>query len=57
VSYIRYEFVGTSMRVGKGRQSAVVQVSDVKKIREQHVGKTEPWTIEELDQLSTAINQ
>jgi mono/diheme cytochrome c family protein len=57
VSYIRYEFVGTSMRVGKGRQSAVVQVSDVKKIREQHAGKTEPWTIEELDQLSAVVNQ
>jgi hypothetical protein len=45
------------MRVGKGRQSAVVQVSDVKKIREQQTGKTEPWTIEELDQLSAVVNQ
>ena len=57
VSYIRYEFVGTSMRVGKGRQSAVVQVADVKKIREQHAAKAEPWTIEELEQLSTPPSQ
>lgn len=57
VSYIRYEFVGTSVRVGKGRQSAVVQVSDVKKIREQHAGKTEPWVVEELEELSAGVNQ
>lgn len=56
-SYIRYEFVGTSLRVGKGRQSAVVQVADVKKIREQHADKSEPWTIEELEQLSSSVNQ
>ncbi len=57
VSYIRYEFVGTSVRLPKGRQSAVVQVSDVKKLREQHSTKTEPWTIEELEQLSTPPSQ
>ena len=57
VSYIRYEFVGTSVRVGKVRQSAVVQVADAKKIREQHTSKTEPWTIEELEQLSTPPSQ
>lgn len=56
-SYIRYEFVGTSLRVGKGRQSAVVQVADVKKIREQHADKSEAWTIEELEQLSVSVNQ
>jgi mono/diheme cytochrome c family protein len=55
VSYIRYEFVGTSIRVGKTRQSAVVQVEDVKKIREQHAQQTEPWTMEELEKLSSDI--
>jgi mono/diheme cytochrome c family protein len=55
-SFIRYEFVGTSIRVGKSRQSAVVQVADVKKIREQHAGKTSAWTIEELENLSSAEN-
>lgn len=52
LSYVRYEFVGTSMRVGKERQSAVVQTADVKRIREQHAGKTDAWTIEELDILT-----
>lgn len=55
LSYIRYEFVGTSMRVGKTRQSAVVQVSDVKKIRAQHSTQSEAWTIEELEKFSTEI--
>jgi len=55
VSYIRYEFVGTSVRVDKGRQTAVVQVADVKKIREQHSDRTEPWTIEELEKQSLNI--
>ena len=56
VSYIRYEFVGSFVRVGKGRQSPVVQVEDIKKIREQHPNKTEPWTIEELEKQSLDIN-
>jgi mono/diheme cytochrome c family protein/glucose/arabinose dehydrogenase len=55
VSYIRYEFVGTSVRAGKTRQSAVVQVADVKRIREQHAQQTEAWTIEELEKLSADI--
>ena len=55
VSYIRYEFVGTMIRTGKGRQSAVVQVGDVKKIREQHPTQAEVWTIEELEKISAEI--
>ncbi len=55
VSYIRYEFVGTMIRTGKGRQSAVVQVGDVKKIREQHSTQAEAWTIEELEKISAEI--
>ncbi|MCP9767977.1 cytochrome C [Lacihabitans sp. LS3-19] len=54
-SYIRYEFVGSSVRVGKSRQSAVVKVEDVKKIREQHADKKEAWSIEELDALSAEM--
>ncbi len=59
VSYIRYEFVGPVIRFGDGkgkdkiRQSAVVQVADVKKLREEHAKRTESWTIEELQKQSS----
>ena len=54
LSYVRYEFVGTSIRVGKTRQSAVVQAADVKKIRDQHAKVKKAWTIEDLEKLSSA---
>ena len=57
VSYIRYEFVGTSVRVGKGRQSAVIQVADVKKIRDQHSTQNESWTMDALEKLSIPSSQ
>ncbi|ADB40976.1 cytochrome c class I [Spirosoma linguale DSM 74] len=49
VSYIRYEFVGTSTRAIKGRQSAVVQPEDVKKVREAYASSRGAWTIDELE--------
>lgn len=55
LSYIRYEFVGTSVRAAKGRQSAVVQAIDVKKLRDQHARVKKPWTMEELEKLTAAI--
>ena len=54
LSYVRYEFVGTSMRVGKGRQSAVVQPTDVKTLRDQHAKVKKAWTIADLEKLSAA---
>lgn len=51
LSYVRYEFVGTSMRVGKGRQSAVIQPDDVKKIRAMYGKSRKAWTMEELEKL------
>lgn len=49
LSYIRYEFVGTSARAVKGRQSAVVQPDEVKKIRDAYASTREAWTIDELE--------
>ncbi|MBO0950521.1 DUF7133 domain-containing protein [Fibrella forsythiae] len=49
VSYIRYEFVGTSSRAIKGRQSAVVQPDEIKKVREAYASSRDPWTIDELE--------
>ncbi|MFZ4647525.1 MAG: c-type cytochrome, partial [Gemmataceae bacterium] len=51
LSYIRYEFVGTSLRAAKGRQSAVVQPDDIKKVREAYASTREAWTIDELEKL------
>jgi mono/diheme cytochrome c family protein len=51
LSYVRYEFVGTSMRVRKGRQSAVVQPSDVKALREKYSKVNTAWTIDAFDDL------
>ncbi|GAB2551226.1 DUF7133 domain-containing protein [Spirosoma aerophilum] len=48
-SYIRYEFVGTSTRAIKGRQSAVVQPEEVKKVREAYASSRGAWTIDELE--------
>lgn len=42
VSYIRYEF-GNNTRL-----SPAVKPDEVKKIREQHLGRKEAWTLEEL---------
>ena len=52
ISYVRYEFVGTSIRVGKNRQSAVVRPADVKKIRDMHAKMKKAWTVEELEKVS-----
>ncbi|WP_332367561.1 hypothetical protein [Spirosoma telluris] len=50
ISYIRYEFVGTSLRAAKGRQSAVVQPQDIKAVRESYATTPrEAWTIDELE--------
>ncbi|MVM30302.1 cytochrome C [Spirosoma sp. HMF4905] len=54
LSYIRYEFVGTSIRVGKGRQSAVVQPADVKALRDQYSTVNTAWTIDAFDSLLPA---
>ena len=51
LSYVRYEFVGTSMRAGKGRQSAVVQPDDIKRVRGAYASTREAWTIDELETL------
>ena len=56
LSYVRYEFVGTSIRVGKTRQSAVIQPADVKKLRAQHAKVKKAWTIEDLEKIpSTSV--
>ena len=52
LSYVRYEFVGTSVRIPKGRQSAVIKPEDVKRIRAQHGKVKKAWTIEDLEKLS-----
>jgi mono/diheme cytochrome c family protein len=51
LSYIRYEFVGTNIRVPKGRQSAVVQPEEVKALRDKYTGVIEAWTIEAFENL------
>ncbi len=51
LSYIRYEFVGTSLRVAKGRQSAVVQPADVKALRDQYSTVNTAWTIDAFENL------
>jgi mono/diheme cytochrome c family protein len=51
LSYIRYEFVGTSLRAANGRQSAVVQPADVKALRDRHSTVTTAWTIDAFDEL------
>ncbi len=50
VSYIRYEFVGTSMRLPSGvRQSAVVTPAEVKTLRDKYSEVKEAWTIDAFD--------
>ncbi|WP_375443644.1 c-type cytochrome [uncultured Fibrella sp.] len=49
VSYIRYEFVGTSARAIKGRQSALVHPDEIRKVREAYDSSREAWTIDELE--------
>ncbi|NID12926.1 DUF7133 domain-containing protein [Fibrivirga algicola] len=56
VSYIRYEFVGTSSRAIKGRQSAVVQPEDIKKVREAYAAARDPWTIDELEKALLPVS-
>ncbi|MEZ4902128.1 MAG: hypothetical protein R2822_10410 [Spirosomataceae bacterium] len=52
ISYIRYEFVGTSVRVPKGgRQSAIVQPSEVKALREKYNNVETAWTIDDFEEL------
>jgi mono/diheme cytochrome c family protein/glucose/arabinose dehydrogenase len=51
LSYVRYEFVGTSLRAAKGRQSAVVQPSDVKALRDKYSKVKTAWTIDAFDDL------
>ena len=51
LSYIRYEFVGTTIRVPKGRQSAVVQPEEVKALRAKYADVNEAWTIEAFENL------
>jgi mono/diheme cytochrome c family protein len=51
LSYIRYEFVGTNIRVPKGRQSAVVQPEEVKALRDKYTDVNEAWTIEAFENL------
>lgn len=52
ISYIRYEFVGTSVRTPKGvRQSAVVQPSEVKALREKYINVDAAWTMEAFEDL------
>jgi mono/diheme cytochrome c family protein/glucose/arabinose dehydrogenase len=51
LSYVRYEFVGTSVRTHKGRQSSVIQPEDVKKIRALYGKSRKVWTMEELEKL------
>ncbi len=51
LSYIRYEFVGTTIRVPKGRQSAVVQPEEVKALRAKYTDVNEAWTIEAFENL------
>ena len=51
LSYIRYEFVGTTIRVPKGRQSAVVQPQEVKILRAKYANVNEAWTIEAFEDL------
>jgi mono/diheme cytochrome c family protein len=57
VSYVRYEFVGPIIKIGKGKeaikQSAVVLPADVKKLREEHASRKDYWTIEELEKISS----
>ena len=51
LSYIRYEFVGTNIRVPKGRQSAVVQPEEVKALRAKYTEVNEAWTMEAFENL------
>lgn len=52
LSYIRYEFVGTSVRIPKGgRQTSVVQASEVKALRDKHSEVKEAWTMDAFEEL------
>lgn len=52
LSYIRYEFVGTSIRVPQGgRQSAVIMPTEVKALREKHFDVKEAWTMDAFEEL------
>ena len=51
LSYVRYKFAGTSVQTHKGRQSAVIQPEDVKKIRALYDKSRKAWTMEELEKL------
>ena len=55
LSYIRYEFVGTSIRSTAKRQSAVIQPEDVKIMRDKYSTIKTAWTIEDFDNIAPAI--
>lgn len=57
LSYIRYEFVGTNIRVPAGRQSAVVQPEEVKALRAKYIDINEAWTIEAFENLLPKPNK
>ncbi len=57
LSYIRYEFVGTSLRAAKGRQSAVVLPADVKALRDQYSAVNTAWTIDVFEDLFPPTNR
>lgn len=57
LSYIRYEFVGTSVRAAKGRQSAVVLPADVKALRDKYSTVNTAWTIDAFDDLFVPVNR
>ena len=52
LSFVRFEFVGPKIQVGKESQSAVIRPGDVKALRVQHANVTKPWTIKELEKLA-----
>ena len=52
LSFVRFEFVGSTVKADNGKQSAVIKPADVKALRAQHANVTEAWTIEELEKLS-----
>ena len=57
LSYIRYEFVGTNIRVPSGRQSAVVQPEEVKALRAKYTDINEAWTTEAFENLLQKPNK
>ena len=57
LSYIRYEFVGSNIRVPSGRQSAVVQPEEVKALRAKYTDINEAWTTEAFENLLQKPNK